>query len=197
LKYHEFIEKTSYSHTELIACSHGHLIEDPPHDDMVGLPAPPFLMFDRVTLLERGRRGRIVAEQDIRSDAWYFQCHFRGDPVQPGCLGVDAVWQLIGFYCTASGAIGSGRALGAGRIEFLGQIRPFDKVVTYDVDIRRYSKLDASGSTFCVANGKVSVDGQEIYTIEDAKVGIFKGIAYRDYPNPLSPMARGGIMARG
>lgn len=197
MNYQEFLERNSFTLNELIACSHSKLIDNPPDEDMVGLPAPPFLMFDRVTQIERGRKGKIVAEQDIRPDAWYFQCHFRGDPVQPGCLGVDAIWQLMGFYCTASGAIGSGRALGAGRIEFLGQIRPFDKVVTYEVDIRRFSKLDTTGNTFCVANGRVSVDGQEIYTIEDAKVGIFKGIAYRDYPNPLSKMARGGIIERG
>src|SRR5258706_12217004 len=120
------------------------------------LPAPPMLMFDRVTEIERaGPRGRIVGEQDLSLDDWFFQCHFRGDPVQPGCLGVDTVWQLIGLYCAAAGAPGSGRALGCKEVESAGQNRPYNKVVRYEVEIRRFSMLKESGSAVAVGSGRV------------------------------------------
>jgi 3-hydroxyacyl-[acyl-carrier protein] dehydratase/trans-2-decenoyl-[acyl-carrier protein] isomerase len=193
--YAEFLERNHFTKTELLACAKGVLVEDPPDKGVAPLPSPPFLMFDRITELTRGRRsGRIVAEQEIKPDAWYFQCHFQGDPVQPGCLGVDAVWQLIGFYCNANGAVGSGRALGSGSIEFEGQIRPYDSLVRYEVDIRRYSLLKDTGSAIAIANGKVFVDDEQIYDIKDAKVGIFTDIAYRDYPNPDSSFAKGGLI---
>jgi 3-hydroxyacyl-[acyl-carrier protein] dehydratase/trans-2-decenoyl-[acyl-carrier protein] isomerase len=137
-----------------------------------------------------------VGEQDIHFDDWFFQCHFRGDPVQPGCLGVDAVWQLVGLYCSAAGAPGSGRALGCKEVEFAGQIRPYDKVVRYEVDIRRFSKLEQSGSAVAIGTAKVLVDGEHIYTVKDAKVGMFRGIAYTDYP-ARSAKSKGGIMDRG
>lgn len=195
--YAEFLERDHFTKTELLACSKSVLVEDAPEAGVAPLPSPPFLMFDRVTKLERsGKSGLIVAEQDIFPDAWFFQCHFQGDPVQPGCLGVDAVWQLIGFYCNAAGAQGSGRALGAQNIEFDGQIRPYDKVVRYEVDVRRFSILKESGSAIAIANGRVYVDDVLIYTIKNAKVGIFKDIAYKDYPNPDSDFARGGLILR-
>src|SRR5258708_13824186 len=103
------------------------------------------LMIDRIVAIEAdGARGRIVAERDVDPSDWFFHCHFRGDPVQPGCLGVDAVWQLVGLYCSAAGAPGSGRALGCKEVEFAGQIRPYDKVVRYELDIRRFSLLKDS-----------------------------------------------------
>jgi 3-hydroxyacyl-[acyl-carrier protein] dehydratase/trans-2-decenoyl-[acyl-carrier protein] isomerase len=148
-----------------------------------------------VELDRQGARGRIVGEQDIHFDDWFFQCHFRGDPVQPGCLGVDAVWQLVGLYCSAAGAPGSGRALGCKEVEFAGQIRPFDQVVRYEVDIRRFSLLKESGSAVAIGTAKVLVDGELIYTIKDAKVGLFRGIAYADYP-ARSAKSKGGIMDR-
>lgn len=195
MKYNEFLERTSFSKLELISCSRKSLVEDPPEGGIAPLPAPPFLMFDRVTHIDRkSKGGRIIAEQDIAFDSWYFQCHFASDPVQPGCLGVDAIWQLLGFYCVASGAAGSGRALGSGAIDFQGQIRPFNKMVTYEVDIRRLTFLKDSGNCLVIGNGLVSVDGQRIYTIENARVGVFKGIDYPDYPNPESPNAIGGIL---
>jgi 3-hydroxyacyl-[acyl-carrier protein] dehydratase/trans-2-decenoyl-[acyl-carrier protein] isomerase len=130
MKYAEFLERTQFSKSELLASAQGTLVGDPPADGVPQLPAPPFLMFDRVVEVERrGAQGLIVAEQDVALDAWYFQCHFRGDPVQPGCLGVDAIWQLIGFYAALRGARGAGRALGSKEIEFSGQIRPHNKVV--------------------------------------------------------------------
>ena len=195
MRYAEFLEKTTFSRAELLGLSQGNLVADPPAE-FVRLPAPPMLMFDRVVELERaGPRGRIVAEQDIGLADWFFQCHFRGDPVQPGCLGVDAIWQLVGLYCAAAGGKGSGRALGCKEVEFAGQIRPHNKLVRYEVDIRRFSILKESGCAVAIGNGRVLVDGEAIYTVKDAKVGLFFGIAYPDYP-ARSANAVGGIMDR-
>lgn len=195
IRYGEFIERTSFTQPELLALAHGTLVDDPP-DEFVRLPAPPMLMIDRVVELHRdGARGRIVGEQDIHLTDWFFQCHFRSDPVQPGCLGVDAVWQLVGLYCAAAGARGSGRALGCKEVEFAGQIRPHDRIVRYEVDIRRFSRLEESGSAVAIGTAKVLVDGELIYTIRDAKVGMFLGIAYGDYP-AASARSKGGIMDR-
>lgn len=193
MRHSEFVERGSFTKNELLAMAHGSLVEDPPAEGFARLPAPPFLMFDRITKIERnGRKGLIVAEQDLSVDDWFFQCHFRGDPVQPGCLGVDAVWQLIGFYAAACGAVGYGRALGAKEIDFFGQIRPHDSVVRYEVDIRRFQNL--SDSAIAIGDGRVYVDDEQIYAISAAKVGVFKGIAYKDYPYPNTPNAKGGVM---
>jgi 3-hydroxyacyl-[acyl-carrier protein] dehydratase/trans-2-decenoyl-[acyl-carrier protein] isomerase len=197
MRYAEFLERTHFSKTELIAHSRGKLIEDPPSADMAQLPAPPFLMFDRITKLERsGNSGILVAEQDIDVAAWYFQCHFAGDPVQPGCLGLDAVWQLIGFYCMTAGAVGRGRALGCEQVEFNGQIRPYDCQVRYELKVRRFANSQRSGSAIAIADAEVFVDNAAIYQIKGARVGCFTGIGYTDYPNPESPQARGGIIQR-
>jgi 3-hydroxyacyl-[acyl-carrier protein] dehydratase / trans-2-decenoyl-[acyl-carrier protein] isomerase len=153
-------------------------------------------MVDRIVeIAHRGPQGRIVAEYDVRVDSWFFQCHFPSDPVQPGCLGVDAIWQLMGFYCAARGAKGAGRALAAKEIEFVGQIRPYNKLVRYEIDIRRYAELAETGAAIAVGTGQVIVDGEVIYTVKDAKVGIFKGIRYPDYPR-RSANSVGGIMKR-
>lgn len=193
--YAEYLERTHFTKEELIAMGRKTLVENAPEGGIPELPLPPFLMFDRITKVERGsRRGRIIAEQDITPDAWFFQCHFAHDPVQPGCLGLDALWQLLGFYCAVNGATGAGRALGAKEIDFFGQIRPYDKVVRYELDVRRFSVLKESGSAVAIANGTVLVDDVAVYTVKDAKVGIFRDIAYHDYPNPASRFARGGIM---
>ena len=193
--YSEFLEKKSYSREDLLGLSQGNLVSDPPAE-FVRLPSPPMLMFDRVVLVDRqGPRGRIVAEQDIGISDWFFQCHFRGDPVQPGCLGVDAIWQMIGLYCAAAGGKGSGRALGCKEVEFAGQIRPHNKLVRYEVDIRRFSILQESGCAVAIGSGRVLVDGEQIYTVKDAKVGLFFGIAYPDYP-ARSANSVGGIMDR-
>jgi 3-hydroxyacyl-[acyl-carrier protein] dehydratase/trans-2-decenoyl-[acyl-carrier protein] isomerase len=156
------------------------------------LPVPPMLMVDRVTEIRReGRQGRVVAEREVRRDDWFFQCHFTNDPVQPGCLGVDAVWQLLGFFCTWAGGLGSGRALGCGEIEFSGQIRPHDRIVRYEIDVRRYSELKAAGSSIAIGDAVVLVDGEPIYTLRNAKSGLFRGIAYADYPH-AGPNHKGG-----
>jgi 3-hydroxyacyl-[acyl-carrier protein] dehydratase/trans-2-decenoyl-[acyl-carrier protein] isomerase len=195
MRYAEFLDRHSFAKEELLAMSQGNLVDDPPAE-FIRLPAPPMLMIDRVVELSReGHRGRIVGEQDIHLTDWFFHCHFRGDPVQPGCLGVDAVWQLVGLYCAAAGAPGSGRALGCKEVEFAGQIRPYNKVVRYEVDIRRFSLLKESGSAVAIGSAKVLVDGELIYTVKDAKVGTFLGIGYPDYPAP-SKNSVGGIMDR-
>lgn len=194
MKYADYLKKTSLNKAELLALAWGTLVEDPPEGGFANLPAPPMLMLDRVLSIEHnGSRGRIVAEQDVLLDAWFFQCHFRTDPVQPGCLGVDAVWQLMGLYTGIRGAKGAGRALGVGEIEFLGQIRPHNKVVRYEVDIRRYSELPSAGSAMAVGSGKVFVDDELIYILNDAKVGIFLDIRYPDYPHQSKHSVGGQI----
>lgn len=195
ISYQEFKDRSRFSQQELLAFAHGKLVIDPP-EEFSRLPAPPFLMVDRVTELERGdRKGKIVGEKDIRVDEWFFQCHFLGDPVQPGCLGVDAIWQLLGFYIVACGAEGNGRALGCGEVEFVGQIRPYNKLVRYEIDVRRLSMMPEQGAAIAVAHGRLFVDDEEIYTVKDARVGVFQGIAYRDYP-AQSEHSVGGMMER-
>ena len=194
MTYEEFQARSHFSQDELLAYAHGHLIEDAPPGSKARLPAPPMLMVDRVDHLSRkGNRGRMTAERDVRVDDWFFQCHFLGDPVQPGCLGVDGVWQLLGLYCCWNGAVGSGRALGCGEVEFSGQIRPHDKVVRYEIDIVRYQDLPQSGSAIVIGDAQVLVDGEAIYEIKRAKVGVFRDIDYADYPWP-SERSRGGRM---
>ena len=195
MTYTEFLQRKSFARDDLIALSQGNLVSDPP-PEFVRLPAPPMLMLDRVVELEQlGTRGRIVGEQDIDVAAWFFHCHFRGDPVQPGCLGLDAVWQLLGLYCAATGAAGSGRALGCGEVSFFGQIRPHNRRVRYEVNVRRFSSLPASGSAVAIGDADVLVDEEPIYRVTGAKVGTFLGIAYPDYPL-LSENARGGVLER-
>jgi 3-hydroxyacyl-[acyl-carrier protein] dehydratase/trans-2-decenoyl-[acyl-carrier protein] isomerase len=195
MKYAEFRERSHFSREEVLAMAYGRLVDDAPEEFRARFPLPPMLMVDRVTEVTRnGPRGRIVAERDVRVDDWFFHCHFLGDPVQPGCLGVDAIWQLIGMYCAWNGALGAGRALGCQEVEFFGQIRPHDGVVRYEIDIVRYQELTASGSSIALGDAKVLVDGQEIYEIKRAKVGVFRDIDYPDYPWPSSH-SRGGRLA--
>ncbi len=192
MKYEEFRGRSSFSTLEILAFGHGNLIEDPPAGFAARLPLPPLLMVDRILeLTANGVRGRLVAERDVHVDDWFFQCHFAGDPVQPGCLGLDAAWQLIGFYCTWRGGLGAGRALGCGEVEFSGQVRPHDHVIRYEITIRRYAELPSSGSAIAVGDATVLVDGQAIYQIQKAKAGLFRNIEYSDYPHP-SARSRGG-----
>jgi 3-hydroxyacyl-[acyl-carrier protein] dehydratase / trans-2-decenoyl-[acyl-carrier protein] isomerase len=194
--YAEFLNREAFSKEELLACAWGRLVADPPADGFPALPGPPMLMVDRVVeISHRGPQGRIVAEYDVHVDAWFFQCHFRADPVQPGCLGVDAIWQLIGFYAAVRGAKGAGRALGAKEIEFTGQVRPYNTLVRYEIDIRRYTELADTGAAIAIGTGQLIVDGEPIYTVKDAKVGVFKGIRYPDYPLQ-SAHSVGGQMKR-
>ncbi|ABC78865.1 bifunctional 3-hydroxydecanoyl-ACP dehydratase/trans-2-decenoyl-ACP isomerase [Syntrophus aciditrophicus] len=183
MTYEEFCKQGSFSLEDLLAFAYGNLVDDRPDGFDARLPAPPFLMLDRIlTITSEGRQGRIVAEQDIRLDAWYFQCHMPGDPVQPGCLCVDAIWQLLGFYCVWRGALGAGRALGCKNVSFNGQIRPYNRCVRYEVDIRRFSHLKDSGASIVIGDAKVFVDNELITEITQAQTGVFSGIVYPDYP---------------
>jgi 3-hydroxyacyl-[acyl-carrier protein] dehydratase/trans-2-decenoyl-[acyl-carrier protein] isomerase len=194
VKYEEFMERSHFSEEEVLALAYGRLVEDGPAEYKARFPLPPMLMVDRIShISRRGNRGRIVAERDVRLDDWFFHCHFLGDPVQPGCLGVDGVWQLIGLYCSWRGALGSGRALGCAEVEFSGQIRPHDKVVRYEIDIVRYQDLPQSGSAVAIGDATVFVDDEAIYQIKRAKVGVFRDIDYADYPH-ASANSRGGRM---
>lgn len=192
MKYAEFRERSHFSREEVLALAYGRLVTDAPDEFKARFPLPPMLMVDRVTEITRkGSRGRIVAEREVRVDDWFFHCHFLGDPVQPGCLGVDAIWQLIGMYCAWNGALGTGRALGCQEVEFFGQIRPHDALVRYEINIVRYQELATSGSSVALGDAKVLVDDEEIYEIKRAKVGVFRDIDYPDYPWP-SRHSRGG-----
>ncbi len=196
MRYAEFRERRSFTHPELLAFAHGRLVEDAPAAFKARLPLPPMLMVDAIPEIRRERhKGRIVAERRIRLDDWFFQCHFLGDPVQPGCLGLDGVWQLIGFFCAWAGGLGTGRALGCGEVEFAGQIRPHDALMRYEIEIVRYQELVASGAAVAVGDATIAIDDDVIYTIKRAKVGIFRDIDYADYPFP-SERSHGGRMER-
>jgi 3-hydroxyacyl-[acyl-carrier protein] dehydratase/trans-2-decenoyl-[acyl-carrier protein] isomerase len=138
------------------------------------LPAPPFLMFDRITAIDDDGgeygHGRVVAEKDVVYDEWFFICHFRGDPVMPGCLGLDALWQLCGFFMAWSGCTGQGRALGCGSVEFDGEIRPDNERVVYELSVKRMIRAP---QPTVVADGTVSVDGRTIYRCQGLKAGMF------------------------
>ncbi|MBW2715224.1 MAG: bifunctional 3-hydroxydecanoyl-ACP dehydratase/trans-2-decenoyl-ACP isomerase [Deltaproteobacteria bacterium] len=196
MNYADFQVQESFTKEELLGVAYGNLFDDAPPEFTLQLPAPPMLMVDRILeIRSEGARGRIVAERDVAIDDWFFHCHFRGDPVQPGCLGVDGVWQLLGFFCAWNGGLGSGRALGCGEVEFLGQIRPHDRCVRYEIDIRRFTKIAHAGATLVIGDATLFVDDEPIYEIKRAKVGSFQGIAYADYPK-ASEHSRGGKMER-
>ncbi len=162
---------SSLSKEDLLRCGRG---------EMFGLgnpqlPLPPMLMFDRIThISEEGGlfgKGEIRAELDITPELWFFDCHFQGDPVMPGCLGLDAMWQLIGFYLGWAGGQGRGRALGSGEVKFYGQVLPTASKVRYQIDLKRVIKRKLFMG---LADAKLFVDEREIYSATDLKVGLFQ-----------------------
>lgn len=163
-------KQNAFTYEELLKCSRGELFGP----GNAQLPAPNMLMMDRiVNISETGGKygkGQITAELDIHPDLWFFACHFEGDPVMPGCLGLDAMWQLVGFYLGWQGFPGRGRALGSGDVKFVGQVLPSAKKVTYQIDIKRTINRSL---ILAIADGTVSVDGREIYTAEGLRVGLF------------------------
>ncbi len=165
-----FVPQSSYEMEQLVECGYGRLFGP----GNAKLPVNEMLMLDRITHIsadggEYGR-GQIIAELDIHPDLWFFACHFPGDPVMPGCLGLDALWQLVGFYLGWRGYPGKGRALGAGEVKFTGEILPTNKKVVYELSISR--TIDRR-LVMGIADGTVAVDGEVIYTTKALKVGLF------------------------
>lgn len=162
--------QSSFSYEELLACGRGELFGP----GNAQLPLPPMLMFDRITdISEEGGahgKGLIRAEFDINPDLWFFKCHFQGDPVMPGCLGVDALWQLIGFYLGWLGAKGRGRALGVGEVKFTDQVLPSVKKVVYGIELKRVFR---SKLVLGIADGWLEADGVRIYEASNLRVGVF------------------------
>lgn len=166
-----FIPKSSYTREELLDCGRGKLFGP----GNARLPVGNMLMVDRIVDINSTGgsegKGRVLAELDIRPDLWFFECHFESDPVMPGCLGLDAMWQLVGFYLGWRGNPGKGRALGCGEVKFTGEILPGARTVVYELDIKR---LIERKLVMGIADGTVSVDGKVIYTAKGLKVGLFK-----------------------
>ena len=166
------MQKNNFTYDELIACGKGNLFGE----GNAKLPLPPMLMFDRITKIEQNtgdfKKGLIKAELDIKDDLWFFNCHFQGDPVMPGCLGLDAMWQLVGFFLGWIGEPGKGRALGVNSVKFTGEVLKNIKMATYEIHIKRILKKE--GTVVGLANGILSADGKIIYRAENLKVGLFK-----------------------
>jgi len=165
------MKKNSFSYEQLIDCANGDLFGK----GNAQLPSPPMLMFDRITNInETGgefQKGEIIAELDIKPELWFFDCHFKGDPVMPGCLGLDAMWQLVGFYLGWLEQPGKGRALGVGEVKFTGQVLDTVKKVTYQISIKR---LILRKLILGVADGVLKADGKPIYEAKDIKVCLFQ-----------------------
>jgi 3-hydroxyacyl-[acyl-carrier protein] dehydratase/trans-2-decenoyl-[acyl-carrier protein] isomerase len=166
------MKKSSFNYNELINCANGKLFGP----GNAKLPLPPMLMFDRITEINDNKgafkKGILKAELDIKKDLWFFDCHFKGDPVMPGCLGLDAMWQLVGFYLGWIGNPGKGRALGVGTVKFTGEVLQQVKLVSYEIDMKKI--MSPGGTTVGLANGVVFADEKKIYSAENLKVGLFK-----------------------
>ena len=166
------IKKNSFKYEDLIECANGKLFGP----GNAKLPSPPMLMFDRITNIEEGKgiysKGTIQAELDIKNNMWFFDCHFKEDPVMPGCLGLDAMWQLVGFYLGWLGEPGKGRALGVNGVKFTGEVLKNVKIAKYQVDMKRILKKE--GAVVGLADGILYADDKAIYQAESLKVGLFK-----------------------
>ena len=165
-------KKSAYDYDALIKCGNGELFGP----GNAKLPLPPMLMFDRITEIGENKgafkKGVLKAELDIKNELWFFDCHFKEDPVMPGCLGLDAMWQLVGFYLGWLGNPGRGRALGVGAVKFTGEVLKNVKLASYEIDIIRI--LVKEGTTVGLANGILKADDKKIYSAENLKVGLFK-----------------------
>ena len=165
-------KKSSYNYKELIDCGNGELFGA----GNAKLPLPPMLMFDRISEISENKgnykKGLIKAELDIKDSLWFFECHFKDDSVMPGCLGLDAMWQLVGFYLGWLGNPGKGRALGVNSVKFTGEVLKKVKMATYEINMKRILKKE--GAVVGLANGILSADGKIIYKAENLKVGLFK-----------------------
>lgn len=163
--------KSQFNYEGLLSCGRGEMFGP----GNAQLPLPPMLMFDRITHISEdggpNGKGRIVAELDVNPDLWFFACHFKGDPVMPGCLGLDALWQMLGFYLGWLGNPGKGRALGVGEVKFTGMVTPDVKQIEYTVDVTR---LIQRRLILGVGDGVLKADGETIYTTKDMKVGLFR-----------------------
>ena len=166
------MQKSNYNYNELIDCGNGKLFGE----GNAKLPLPPMLMFDRITEITANggsfKKGLIKAELDIKADLWFFKCHFKNDAVMPGCLGLDAMWQLVGFYLGWLGNPGKGRALGVSTVKFTGEVLQNVKNVRYEIDMKKV--MAPGGTTVGLANGLVFADDKKIYSAESLKVGLFK-----------------------
>ena len=166
------MKKNSFNYQELLDCANGKLFGP----GNAKLPSPPMLMFNRITNIEDNKgiykKGLIEAELDIKEKMWFFDCHFKEDPVMPGCLGLDAMWQLVGFYLGWIGEPGKGRALGVNSVRFTGEVLKKVKMATYEVDMKKVLKTE--GGTVGFADGILKADGKQIYTAENLKVGVYK-----------------------
>ena len=166
------IQKESYNYQELLDCGKGILFGK----GNAKLPLPPMLMFDRITKITKAggkfNKGYLKAELDIKEDLWFFECHFQDDPVMPGCLGLDAMWQLVGFYLGWIGEPGKGRALGVNTVKFTGEVLRNIKKATYNIEMKRILKKE--GTVVGLADGTLDADGKIIYVAENLKVGLFK-----------------------
>ena len=166
------MKKNSFNYKELINCANGELFGP----GNAKLPSPPMLMFDRITEIKENtgefKKGIIKAELDIKDELWFFDCHFKEDPVMPGCLGLDAMWQLVGFYLGWIGNPGKGRALGVGTVKFTGEVLKDIKLVRYEIDMKKI--MSPGGTTVGLANGIVFADNKKIYSADSLKVGLFK-----------------------
>ena len=164
------VRKASFDFQALLACARGELFGP----GNAKLPLPPMLMFDRITqICDVGGmfgKGEIHADLEIKPDLWFFKCHFKDDPVMPGCLGLDAMWQLVGFFLGWLGGIGKGRALGVGEVKFTGMVLPSAKVVSYAIDLKR---VVMRRLVMGIADGVMKVDGKPIYEAKDLRVGLF------------------------
>ena len=164
------IRPSSFERDDLLACGRGEMFGP----GNAQLPAPPMLMFDRITEIRADGgsvgKGSMTAELDITRDLWFFDCHFIGDPVMPGCLGLDAMWQLVGFYLAWSGAPGRGRALGVGEVKFTGEVTPNISKVVYKIDFKR---VILRRLVMGVADGVLEADGKPIYEAKDLRVGLY------------------------